>query len=346
MRYSLGDSIVLGCLIIGTITLVLAPYRPAVALAASKNEQHAIQSQGVDIPSWEVVNGDQTAQQQQQRGVHRRRRQRIPILEYNNDWICVNKPPGLTVHRSNSTPKHKPVLVTSLKRQLGRKTFPVHRLDHRTSGAMLLAFDSYTAGTLHTAAIRHGRKQYLALVRGEWTYPNTTRIVDKPLVVQTNVTKEAQTRFTLLGTLSSLGTEVSSSHDATSPSQSYTMGRTNSDNNNDNNNDDDEDTVHPSRTPNLSCSLLLCEPLTGRTHQIRRHAYTMGHPILGDSQHGDTVVNRWWKKNKQWNRLALHCWKIEFTFDGTTHNCIAPVCAETFSRSYNPYHTCGSVLPQ
>ena len=39
------------------------------------------------------------------------------------------------------------------------------------------------------------------------------------------------------------------------------------------------------------CSLLFCEPYTGRTHQIRRHAIMLGHPILGDTQHGDTKVN-------------------------------------------------------
>jgi RluA family pseudouridine synthase len=33
-------------------------------------------------------------------------------------------------------------------------------------------------------------------------------------------------------------------------------------------------------------SLLLCEPITGRTHQLRVHLSGMGHPILGDIQYG------------------------------------------------------------
>lgn len=35
-----------------------------------------------------------------------------------------------------------------------------------------------------------------------------------------------------------------------------------------------------------SASLVLCEPITGRTHQLRIHLSTIGHPILGDLQYG------------------------------------------------------------
>lgn len=33
-------------------------------------------------------------------------------------------------------------------------------------------------------------------------------------------------------------------------------------------------------------SLLLCRPLTGRTHQVRVHLAQIGHPVLGDAQYG------------------------------------------------------------
>ena len=239
-------------------------------------------------------------------------RPRIPILEYHDAWVCVDKPSGITVHRGNGTPKHTSVLTSRVKKQLARKVFPVHRLDHRTSGAMLFAFDSETAGILHEAAIRKGQKQYIALVRGVWSpsgdfckslseyepieksdaesaesesSPSTTPsvvYVDKPLEVK-GITKEAVTKFTLLGT---------------------TAGN-------------DE--------ANERCSLVLCEPLTGRTHQIRRHAFAMGHPIIGDSQHGDNAFNRWWRKHKSFNRLGLHCWKLEFDYQGDHHECLAPL---------------------
>ena len=210
-------------------------------------------------------------------------RPRIPVIAYFDDWVCIDKPFGLTVHRSKGTPKHKPVLTTSVKRQLARKVYPVHRLDHRTSGAILMAFDSSTAGRLHEAAIKKGNKAYIALVRGEWDRPEETIIVDKPLNVN-NITKDAVTKFTLLATT---------------------------------------ETGHDDRS-----SLVLCQPLTGRTHQIRRHAYAIGHPIIGDSQHGDSRVNRWWRENKGLNRLALHSWKLDFSFDSQNHELIAPLSLE------------------
>ncbi len=209
-------------------------------------------------------------------------RQRIPILQYHDDWVCVNKPTGITVHWAPGASRGKPVLTSAVKRQLSRKVFPVHRLDHRTSGAMILAFDTETAGILHRAAIREGQKKYIALVRGEWTKSTDEFIVDKPLKVH-DVVKDAKTKFTLLAT-------TGGEHERS--------------------------------------SLLLCEPLTGRTHQIRRHASFMGHPIIGDSQHGDSKVNRWWRKTKGLDRLALHCSTIEFTLHDTRHTCIAPLSEE------------------
>jgi tRNA pseudouridine65 synthase len=76
---------------------------------------------------------------------------------------------------------------------------------------------------------------------------------------------------------------------------------------------------------NERSSLLLCEPLTGRTHQIRRHLQGIGHPIIGDSEHGDSRVNRWWREERGLDRLALHCWSIEFTLNGRPHTCVAPL---------------------
>lgn len=53
-------------------------------------------------------------------------------------------------------------------------------------------------------------------------------------------------------------------------------------------------------------SLVVASPLTGRTHQIRRHLRDLSHPVLGDSSHGDTRVNRVWREGFGLGRLALH----------------------------------------
>jgi tRNA pseudouridine65 synthase len=173
---------------------------------------------------------------------------------------------GLSVHSSGR--QGETTLKSMLKRQLARKVFPVHRLDHRTSGAILFAFDSHTCGDLHQRLVR-GQKDYVALLRGEWKFESSQVTMDEPLKVD-GVVKDAETEFQLLGS---------------------------------------------SRYLDMPCSLVLCRPKTGRTHQIRRHAHRLGHPIIGDSQHGDNKVNRLWRNQRGLNRLALHSFSIHLEHD-------------------------------
>ena len=58
-------------------------------------------------------------------------------------------------------------------------------------------------------------------------------------------------------------------------------------------------------------SLLLVHPHTGRYHQVRRHVRDTTHPILGDSEHGDSKINRWWRVEMGLQRLALHALAID-----------------------------------
>ena len=58
------------------------------------------------------------------------------------------------------------------------------------------------------------------------------------------------------------------------------------------------------------CSLFFVQPHTGRYHQVRRHLRDQTHPILGDSEHGDSKVNRWWRENMGLQRLGLHAYSI------------------------------------
>lgn len=51
-------------------------------------------------------------------------------------------------------------------------------------------------------------------------------------------------------------------------------------------------------------SFIKCFLLTGRTHQIRVHLSSIGHPILGDTLYG--------KESNLINRQALHCYKVKF----------------------------------
>lgn len=59
------------------------------------------------------------------------------------------------------------------------------------------------------------------------------------------------------------------------------------------------------------CALVRCRIYTGRFHQVRRHLARIGRPIIGDSQHGDTRVNRTWREERGATRLMLHGWILE-----------------------------------
>ncbi len=64
------------------------------------------------------------------------------------------------------------------------------------------------------------------------------------------------------------------------------------------------------------CSLLLVKPETGRYHQVRRHVRDLNHPVLGDSMHGDTRVNKTWREEHGLNRLGLHCHSLDLPLPG------------------------------
>jgi len=216
--------------------------------------------------------------------IKKRRRTRIPVL-YNadNSWICINKPAGISVHHSNQPQNrfqsNKAVILTELQDQLNRKDiFPVHRLDHRTSGALLVALDEGATATRMHAALKESQKIYLALLHGDWDqngHPDVVT-VDQPIISNGN-RKPALTVFRKLCVWN-------------------------------NKNDGEEDS---SSKTHDRCTLVTVEPQTGRTHQIRRHAaWHLKMPVLGDRPYGNTKVNRYWRVYHDLNRLALHCLAI------------------------------------
>jgi 23S rRNA pseudouridine955/2504/2580 synthase len=57
-------------------------------------------------------------------------------------------------------------------------------------------------------------------------------------------------------------------------------------------------------------SLLEVDLLTGRTHQIRAHLASIGHPLAGDGKYGTNALN----KQTGWKYQALYSYKLKFCF--------------------------------
>jgi 23S rRNA pseudouridine1911/1915/1917 synthase len=51
-------------------------------------------------------------------------------------------------------------------------------------------------------------------------------------------------------------------------------------------------------------ALVLCQLYTGRTHQLRVHLHSIGHPVLGDKVYGKTL--------REYGRQMLHSWRLGF----------------------------------
>lgn len=260
--------------------------------------------------------------------IAKHKRQRIPILSYKNNHVIVSKPAGVSMHKTGKLWGHaakSPSLEKLIRKQLSRKPYLVHRLDHRTSGAVIMGFDSQTAGKLHGRLKGDGAvKLYIALVRGdlrERFASNDVKTagerlgdikhlhgkitVDLPIKVG-DVEKAAKTDFYFLSSID-LYDKFASNEGASS------------------------------EVPfsNKALSLLLCRPRTGRIHQIRRHLVKgLNSPIIGDTEHGDSRVNRFWRETIGLDRLALHCWHFylpsiehddESFEDNDPIQCISPI---------------------
>jgi RluA family pseudouridine synthase len=69
-----------------------------------------------------------------------------------------------------------------------------------------------------------------------------------------------------------------------------------------------------------NASLILCEPVTGRTHQIRVHLAEMGHPILVDRQYAKFFRSKIFAQ-----RALLHAHRLQFSFQGKAIDLTAPL---------------------
>jgi 23S rRNA-/tRNA-specific pseudouridylate synthase len=65
-------------------------------------------------------------------------------------------------------------------------------------------------------------------------------------------------------------------------------------------------------------SLVACSPLTGRKHQIRRHAKLAGHPVVGDRRYGSPRSLRFLRETAGFERLGLHAYGLDLPLPQVT----------------------------
>lgn len=204
------------------------------------------------------------------------------ILHEDAGLLVLNKPSGLAVHGGSGISLGAIELLRVARGP--RCTLELaHRLDRDTSGCLLIAKRASALRDLH-AQFRNGTvdKRYLALLIGRW--PGRARTVDAPLVTEERRGGERHVRVDAAG----------------KPA-----------------------TTHFVPLERFAGAVLADVHLdTGRTHQIRVHAASIGHPVAGDTRYGgndDPVVARVGLK-----RLFLHARSLGFNRPGTEE----PLCVE------------------
>ena len=196
------------------------------------------------------------------------------VLYEDKRLLVLDKPSGMAVHGGSGISHGVIELLRHARPELKDLSL-VHRLDRETSGCLVLAKRRSALRELH-ARFREGlvEKNYLGLAVGDWQLGD--QLIDKQLLVQNRKGGER--------------------HVIVSPEGKPAQTR-----------------VSLSRTFG-KYSLLQCRPQTGRTHQIRVHLQSVGHPLVGDDRYGDAAENKRARKYGL-TRLFLHAQSIAFPDD-------------------------------
>ncbi len=214
----------------------------------------------------------------------------LQVLHRDDHVVVIDKPSGLLVHRSPIDRHETRFAVQLLRDQIGRRVYPVHRLDKGTSGTLAFALDRESAGTLATAFSGGSvAKTYLALVRG---WPEDAGVIEHALdpvtdAYASSVPAHAQQARTAFRTLARI-----------------------------------ELPVRVDRYPTSRYALVELAPDTGRRHQLRRHLAHVSHPIIGDSTYGKGRHNRLFAERFDVHRLMLACVRLQFDHPVTGHRIV------------------------
>jgi len=217
----------------------------------------------------------------------------LTILFRDEHLIAINKPHGLLVHRSPIAADAEEFALQLLRDQVGKTVYPVHRVDRKTGGVLLFAFDKQVEIAMQKQfSANQVSKRYLAVVRG---HTQDAEDIDYPLRKENGTLQEA---FTTYKTLNRAELDV--------PLGKHTTSR---------------------------YSLVEAAPTTGRMHQLRKHFAHIFHPIIGDRTHGCNKQNKLFKEKWEMETMLLHASSLSFSHPVNGENTVieAPLQPE-FTR--------------
>ena len=193
----------------------------------------------------------------------------LDILYQDNDLVILNKNSGLLTVPGR-LPEHQDCLQNRVQRVLPTATV-VHRLDMVTSGLLIMALNKPAHVEISRQfEKREISKQYIARVYGEVAQP--TGEVNLPLICDwPNRPKQ----------------KVCHEHGKKSLTQYRVLS-------------------YGNNTTLNNSTLVELTPVTGRSHQLRVHMLSLGHPILGDKLYAHSEAL------KGSERLHLHAQNISF----------------------------------
>jgi 23S rRNA pseudouridine1911/1915/1917 synthase len=198
------------------------------------------------------------------------------VLGESPDWIVVNKPVGLVTHPGAGN--WSGTLLNGLLYRYPElahvaRAGIVHRLDKDTSGLLVVARNEVAQTHLvRQLQARSMGREYLALAHGRMLGTGT---VDRPIGRDPRVPVRMAVE------------RPSAPKAAVTHYELMRVGE-----------------YHDSNISQVRCRLE-----TGRTHQIRVHLASLGHPLLGDTQYGGRILG-------DANRQMLHAYQIRFEDPG------------------------------
>ncbi|MGE4242801.1 MAG: RluA family pseudouridine synthase [Ramlibacter sp.] len=207
----------------------------------------------------------------------------FPIVFEDEHVLAIDKPAGVAVHGGSGVSFG---VIEQLRQARPAAKFLelVHRLDRETSGLLLVAKRRSALTALQDQfRERETGKTYLALVVGAW--PANRKVIDQPL--HKYLLADGERRVKVVA------------KDDPDGMRSVTLVKV------------------AQRVGDFT--LLEVTIRTGRTHQIRVHLASNGHPIVGDEKYGDFEMNRALAKRGV-KRMFLHAWKLRFAHPSTGEN--------------------------